>query len=147
MKDFFLLVPCRDKSYQWMLQWITTRGAVQTQHLSVETNFLQSEAGKISTSYHFIPSVGVHIFKYLNLKAICDIFRYIYSFILLFVLNFRYRNNWIRVERTREQHTLDLHMGIPWETVTLTALGRNKKLFTGMLEEGLCNSNLKFLTI
>ena len=45
------LVPCRDKSYSWLLQWITTRGAVQTQHVSVETQFKQSEAGKISTSY------------------------------------------------------------------------------------------------
>lgn len=46
-----------------MLQWITTRGAVQTQHLSVATEFSQSESGKVSTSYHFIPSVGVHLFK------------------------------------------------------------------------------------
>lgn len=104
-----LEVPCRDKSYQWLLQWITTRGAVQTQHLSVETQFKQSEAGKVSTSYHFIPSVGVHFFQY--------------------------RNNWIRVERTREQHTLDLHMGIPWETVTLTAIGTNKQLYSSILEE------------
>jgi len=104
-----LEVPCRDKSYQWLLQWITTRGAVQTQHLSVETQFKQSEAGKVSTSYYFIPSVGVHFFQY--------------------------KNNWIRVERTREQHTLDLHMGIPWETVTLTALGRDRQLYSSMLEE------------
>nr|CAH0101010.1 unnamed protein product [Daphnia galeata] len=104
-----LEVPCRDKSYQWMLQWITTRGAVQTQHLSVATEFSQSESGKTTTSYNFIPSVGVHIFKY--------------------------KNDWIRVERTREQHTLDLHMGIPWETVTMTALGRNKNMFKDMLEE------------
>lgn len=54
----------------------------------------------------------------------------------------RYKNNWIRVERTREQHTLDLHMGVPWETVTLTALGKNKKMFTDMLEEGLSKIKL-----
>ena len=53
----------------------------------------------------------------------------------------RYKNDWIRVERTREQHTLDLHMGIPWETVTMTALGRNKSMFKEMLEEGLRKSN------
>lgn len=47
----------------------------------------------------------------------------------------RYKYNWIRVERNREQHTLDLHMGVPWETVTLTALGRNKQLYFDMLEE------------
>jgi chaperone BCS1 len=40
------------------------------------------------------------------------------------------------VERTREQHTLDLHMGIPWETVTFTALGTDREMFYEMLEEG-----------
>ena len=48
----------------------------------------------------------------------------------------RYKNDWIRVERTREQHTLDLHMGIPWETVTLTAVGQNRQLYSDILEEG-----------
>lgn len=65
-------MPCRDKSYQWMLQWITTRGAVQTQHLSVATEFSQSESGKTTTSYNFIPSVGVHIFKYLTFLSFHD---------------------------------------------------------------------------
>jgi hypothetical protein len=58
----------------------------------------------------------------------------------------RYKNDWIRVERTREQHTLDLHMGIPWETVTMTALGRNKKMFKEMLEEGMRNLKLGRIT-
>lgn len=48
----------------------------------------------------------------------------------------RYRGTWIKVDRTREQHTLDLHMGIPWETVTLTAFGRNKELYYNILEDG-----------
>lgn len=43
------------------------------------------------------------------------------------------------MERTREQHTLDLHMGVPWETVTLTALGNNRGLYFGILEEGTNN--------
>lgn len=50
---------------------------------------------------------------------------------------YSYGGTWIRVERTREQHTLDLHMGVPWETVTLTAVGKNKSLFFNILEEGL----------
>lgn len=50
---------------------------------------------------------------------------------------FRYGGTWIKVDRTREQHTLDLHMGIPWETVTLTAFGRNKQLYYDILEEGM----------
>lgn len=106
-----LEVPCRDKSYQWLLQWITHKGARQTQHLSVETSFEQRDTGHIKTKYDFIPSIGTHFFKY--------------------------GGTWIRVERTREQQTLDLHMGIPWETVTLTSFGRNKQLYFNILEEGM----------
>lgn len=104
-----LEVPCRDKSYQWLLQWITQKGAKQTQHLSVETSFLQKDSGHIQTKYDFIPSTGTHIMFY--------------------------GGNWIKVERTRESHTLDLHMGVPWETVTLTAFGRDKNIYFKMLEE------------
>lgn len=104
-----LEVPCRDKSYQWLLQWITTRGARETQHLSVETSFIQKETGKIQTKYDFIPSIGKHLMYY--------------------------RGVWIQVERTREQQTLDLHMGVPWESVTLTAFGRDKQLYFDILEE------------
>ncbi|XP_004522768.1 mitochondrial chaperone BCS1 [Ceratitis capitata] len=104
-----LEVPCRDKSYQWLLQWITVRGAKETQHLSVETSFIQKETGQIRTKYDFIPSIGKHLM--------------------------RYKGIWIQVERTREQQTLDLHMGVPWESVTLTAFGRNKQLYFDILEE------------
>lgn len=104
-----LEVPCRDKSYQWLLQWITKKGARKTQHLSVETSFIQKDTGHIKTTYDFIPSVGTHIM--------------------------RYQGIWIKVERTREQQTLDLHMGVPWESVTLTAFGRDKNLYFNMLEE------------
>ncbi|XP_066603199.1 mitochondrial chaperone BCS1 [Prorops nasuta] len=104
-----LEVPCRDKSYQWLLQWITHKGARETQHLSVETSFEQKETGHVKTKYDFIPSIGTHFFWY--------------------------HGNWIKVERTREQQTLDLHMGVPWETVQLTAFGRNKSLYFNILEE------------
>ncbi|XP_043787083.1 mitochondrial chaperone BCS1 [Apis laboriosa] len=104
-----LEVPCRDKSYQWLLQWITHKGAKETQHLSVETSFEQKETGHIKTRYDFVPSIGTHFI--------------------------RYKGNWIRVERTREQQTLDIQMGIPWETVQLTALGRNKNIYFNILEE------------
>ncbi|XP_050456737.1 mitochondrial chaperone BCS1 [Cataglyphis hispanica] len=104
-----LEVPCRDKSYQWILQWITHKGAQKTQHLSVETSFEQKETGHVKTKYDFIPSIGTHFF--------------------------RYKGNWIKVERTREQQTLDLHMGVPWETVQLTAFGRDKSIYFNILEE------------
>ncbi|KYN12289.1 PREDICTED: mitochondrial chaperone BCS1 [Trachymyrmex cornetzi] len=104
-----LEVPCRDKSYQWLLQWITHKGARKTQHLSVETSFEQRETGHVKTKYDFIPSIGTHFF--------------------------RYKGNWIKVERTREQQTLDLHMGVPWETVQLTAFGKDRSIYFNILEE------------
>ncbi|XP_037822695.1 mitochondrial chaperone BCS1-like isoform X2 [Lucilia sericata] len=104
-----LEVPCRDKSYHWLLQWITTRGARETQHLSVETSFVQKDTGKIETKYDFIPSIGKHLMYY--------------------------RGVWIQVERNREQQTLDLQMGVPWESVTLTAFGRNKQIYFDILED------------
>lgn len=58
-----LEVPCRDKSYQWVLQWITHKGAKETQHLSVETSFEQKETGHIKTRYDFIPSIGTHFIR------------------------------------------------------------------------------------
>nr|XP_012149312.1 PREDICTED: mitochondrial chaperone BCS1 isoform X2 [Megachile rotundata] len=51
------------------------------------------------------------------------------------ILLFRYEGNWIKVERTREQQTLDIQMGIPWETVQLTAFGRDKSIYFNILEE------------
>lgn len=102
-----LEVPSRDKSYHWLLQWITNY-AKRTQHLSVETTFRQSESGKIDTQFDFVPSPGNHYF--------------------------RYKNNWIFVERNREK-MMDLHSGIPFETVTLTSIGRNKEMFFDILSQ------------
>lgn len=50
--------------------------------------------------------------------------------------DFRYSGKYIQVTRTREQQSLDLHAGVPWENVVLTAFGRDKSLFTNILEEG-----------
>ena len=74
-------VTCKDKSYSWLLDWITKKGARRTQHLSVETSFVESDSGKVSTRYDFQPSVGMHFMNY--------------------------RGTWIRVERTREQRMME----------------------------------------
>lgn len=58
-----LEVPCRDKSYDWLLKWITYRGATKTQHLAVSTSFEQHDTGQITTKYEFIPSIGTHLFR------------------------------------------------------------------------------------
>lgn len=48
----------------------------------------------------------------------------------------RYGRKWIRVERTREKQMIDLHTGTPWESVTFTALGRDRQIFFNILQEG-----------
>ena len=97
-------VTCQDKSFHWLLQWMTKRGAKETQHLSVETSFVETESGKVATKYDFQPSVGTHFMKF--------------------------NGTWIKVERTRENRLAE-----PWETVTLTTLGRHRQLFAGILDD------------
>ncbi|XP_035629080.1 mitochondrial chaperone BCS1 isoform X2 [Oncorhynchus keta] len=46
-----------------------------------------------------------------------------------------YGRKWIRVERTREKQMVDLHTGTPWESVTFTAMGRNRDIFFNILQE------------
>lgn len=55
-----LEVPSRDKSYHWLLSWIT-KHARHTQHLSVETSYLAHESGRVHTQFDFHPSPGNHI--------------------------------------------------------------------------------------
>jgi len=74
-------VTCKDKSYPWVLEWLATRGAHKTQHMSVDTTFAETEAGKVMTKYKFVPSPGTHFMNY--------------------------NGTWIRVERTREQRMLE----------------------------------------
>nr|CAD7459327.1 unnamed protein product [Timema tahoe] len=147
-----LEVPCRDKSYQWLLQWITEKGAKKTQHLSVETSFEQKDTGQVKTKYDFIPGVGTHFFSFNPLAPISiaknDALHHMTTSagiesLRVFIIagptqlpaRASYGGTWIRVERVREQQTLDLHMGVPWETVTLTAFGRDKILYFNILEE------------
>ncbi|XP_068103207.1 mitochondrial chaperone BCS1 [Hyperolius riggenbachi] len=103
-----LEVPSKDKSYQWLLSWISHH-AKHTQHLSVETSYLQHESGRVSTKFDFIPSPGNHFIWY--------------------------KKKWIRIERNREKQMIDLHTGTPWESVTFTAIGTNKDIFFNILQE------------
>lgn len=55
-----LEVPSRDKSYHWLLSWIT-KHARHTQHLSVETSYMAHESGRVHTQFDFHPSPGNHL--------------------------------------------------------------------------------------
>lgn len=41
------------------------------------------------------------------------------------------------MERSREMQMIDLQTGTPWESVTFTALGTDRKVFFNILEEGV----------
>uniref|UniRef100_A0A8V0ZJ37 Mitochondrial chaperone BCS1 n=1 Tax=Gallus gallus TaxID=9031 RepID=A0A8V0ZJ37_CHICK len=103
-----LEVPSKDKSYQWLLNWISHH-AKRTQHLSVETSYLQHESGRVSTKFDFVPSPGNHFIWY--------------------------QKKWIRIERNRERQMIDLNTGTAWESVTFTALGTNREIFFNILQE------------
>ncbi|XP_013884286.1 mitochondrial chaperone BCS1, partial [Austrofundulus limnaeus] len=98
-----LEVPSRDKSYTWLLSWIT-KHARHTQHLSVETSYQAHESGRVHTQFDFHPSPGNHIIWY--------------------------GRKWIR-----DKQIVDLHTGTPLESVTFTALGRDRQIFFNIQQE------------
>ena len=89
------------------------------------TEWEEEEGGLVSARYVVEPSPGTHVIFW--------------------------RGNWIRLDRVREQQQVigkkiyykvfyvsfkvDVIGGVPWETVTLTALGRKRELLLRMVEE------------
>lgn len=71
------------------------------------TEFYEDEGGRISTRFAYIPSPGVHFF--------------------------RYQGAIFRCERVREQ--MDALAGRPYEVVTLTTFGRDKTIFNSIFDE------------
>ena len=103
-----LEIPVSDHSYHWVLEWIAKRPDMSC-HLSVKTAFHKLHSGKIATGFTFSPSPGAHYIWFKRLP--------------------------IKVERTREKQMMDVNRHVPYETVTLTTLGRNKGVFEGILNE------------
>ncbi|CAF1280412.1 unnamed protein product, partial [Didymodactylos carnosus] len=104
-----LEIPSSDESYSWLLQWISVQLAQSSRHLSVRTQLVKNEqTNKIQATYHFMPSIGTHYFWY--------------------------GRKWIKVERTREQ-MMNLSTGTPFESVQLTAFGKNRQIYFDMLEQ------------
>ena len=102
-------VPSTDISYQWLLRWLTSR-STNTQHLSLQTDFdeVESSANNLKTTYKFIPAIGEHYFWY--------------------------GRRLVRIDRQRETRAMVRDLSRPWESVTLNALGRDRKFFTEILE-------------
>lgn len=117
-----LEVTSKDKAYPWVLQWLTAQaqrggsGAVG-QHLSVDTVTQRLANGKVMTRFEFTPCPGRHVLWH--------------------------NGHLLMVDRVREQATVDLHTGQPWESVKLTSLGRSRELFRALLSEAQAAAEAK----
>ncbi|KAJ1798435.1 Complex III assembly protein translocase and chaperone [Coemansia sp. RSA 2399] len=124
-------IPSHDKSYQWVLGWLSKRGthtlqtaenrkklpwvqrqvakAVLPRHLAVQTTYKQHDNGSVSTNFTMVPGQGKHIFLY--------------------------NGALIQVDRQRNSKMIDLQTATPFETVTLTTLSRDRTVFSHILAE------------
>ncbi|KAJ7581155.1 BCS1 N terminal-domain-containing protein [Mycena floridula] len=105
----------RDKAYEWFLSWMAHQMAhrnprwLPSHQLSVETLVQQRKNDSTSALFKLVAGPGTHYFKY--------------------------RGAWMQVKRDRETRSINLASGAPWETVTLTALSKDRKLFPSLLSE------------
>ncbi|KAL9715302.1 Complex III assembly protein translocase and chaperone [Leucoagaricus gongylophorus] len=109
----------KDRSYEWFLAWMSHQNQlaqynarvpwVRSHQLSVETIVEQRENGSSSALFNLVAGPGTHYFKY--------------------------RGAWMQMKRERETRSMQLMSGVPWETVTLTALTRDRSLFPHLLTE------------
>lgn len=104
-----LEIPSKDKSYLWFLEWMGQHKKRSSRHLSVETNYVQHNNGAVETKFSLVPGPGKHL------------------------INFK--GAWMLVNRERSGRLLDMTSGTPFETVTLTTLYRDRKLFSSLLQE------------
>lgn len=104
-----LEISSKDKSYQWVLQFLTNQVSKRAQHLSVQTIYKQHENGSSSADFSMIPSPGVHYMKW--------------------------KSRWFKVQRERERSMVDITTGSPFETVTLTTVGSDRKILDDLLCE------------
>ncbi|KAI0064556.1 mitochondrial chaperone BCS1 [Artomyces pyxidatus] len=112
----------KDRSYEWFLTWLAHRTAeaqrgrafspsawTRSHQLSVETAYEQRKNGSSSVLFKLVAGPGVHWLQY--------------------------KGAWMQVKRERETRSMQLMSGIPWETVTLTTLSRDRSLFPMLLSE------------
>ncbi len=113
-------VSSKDANYGRVLAWLTQQRTISGNHYSLQSSSKSISHGRSTTSLDgkensadgalLLPSPGIH---YL-----------------------RWRHRWIRVDREREKGFVpDLATGMPFETITISTIGRSKAIFLEMLEE------------
>ncbi|EEH04120.1 mitochondrial chaperone BCS1 [Histoplasma capsulatum G186AR] len=122
----------KDDSYGWFLHWMTLYQRSQLQkapaasksgfvdsllrrltpgmrQLSIQTQKVEHPNGAMHTQFALIPGPGKHVL--------------------------RYKNAFIFVNRVREAKSRDHQTGRPWETVTLTTLYSQRRIFEDLFKE------------
>ncbi|KAJ7273334.1 BCS1 N terminal-domain-containing protein [Mycena rebaudengoi] len=115
----------RDRAYDWFLAWMAHRTSsaaasasrsapwIRSHELSVETMIERRPNGSSSVFFQLVAGPGTHWFKY--------------------------KGAWMQVKRERETRSMmggqQAGMAVPWETVTLTTLSRDRTLFPELLAE------------
>jgi chaperone BCS1 len=110
----------RDRAYPWLLSWMSHQATAspgktarwaRSHELGVETAYEQRSNGSLDAKFMLVAGPGTHYF--------------------------RYRGAWMRVKRERETKSMQPSVSgsSPWETVTLTALSRDRHLFPALLYE------------
>ena len=111
-----LEIPSTDKSYDWVLHWMSQHHRTSTsrlqpppRQLSVETKYIRHSSGGSTTSFSLLPGTGRHI------------------------VNFH--GTFLRVQRERDAKRIDLQRGTPWELLTITTLSPFRGAFQALLAE------------
>jgi len=115
-----LEITSNDSAYYWALDWIKRNST--TRHLSLKTTTItNASTGAIKTDFDFVPGLGRHI-----------IWR-------------GWRPVYVYRERKEESRGFSarLESSAPWETVTLTTLGRDLTIFADILEGAKQDFELK----
>lgn len=114
-----LEITSRDPAYPWVLNWITRQKLTSGGHFSLST-IRKMRRSAVTPSNEFqrfqlVPAPGVHYM--------------------------RWNGRWIQVSRERERSLVDFGSasgstaGGPFETVTLTTIGKAEKVMRSLLEE------------
>jgi chaperone BCS1 len=120
-----LEITSKDPSYLWFLQWMEAQkkappalatslsgrlaARMKSHDLAVETSTVLEPSGGQTVTFNLVPGPGRHFF--------------------------RYNRAWFQVERERDSKMMDLNVGVPFETVKITTLSRDRWMFPQLLAE------------
>ena len=118
-----LEIPSKDHSYQWVMNWIIHQQQQPTslarfkflnsltQHFGLETVVVRggkSSDAKTEIDFNFVPSTGRHLMRLSDALVLVD--------------------------RQRDNRSIDINSGSPWETLTLTTMAWNAPIFRDILK-------------